>query len=151
MGPEGKSVSNIVPLKAFPEADLLAWLQARQWWDACNGSEREGDAALPVVVSAPRIVPVPIREEHAPPPTLERSRAIEDAPPVRRSAGRVLLALVLFIAAVGLAVVGLTVNTRFAASFGQTAEAALLLAAIGLTIDLLAIVLPSAAAQLWRD
>ena len=53
--------------------------------------------------------------------------------------------------AIGLTVVGLTVNTRFAASFGQTAEAAALLAAVGLTIDCLAIVLPSAAAQLWRD
>jgi hypothetical protein len=69
----------------------------------------------------------------------------------RRGAARILLALVLGLVAVGLAVVGLTVNTRFAASFGQTAEAAVLLAAIGLTIDLLAIVLPSAAAQLWRD
>ncbi len=71
--------------------------------------------------------------------------------PNRRGAGRIILALVLGLAAAGLTVVGLTVNTRFAASFGQTAEAAILLAAIGLTIDLLAIVLPSAAAQLWRD
>ncbi len=54
-------------------------------------------------------------------------------------------------AATGLAVVGLTVNTRFAASFGQTVEAAVLLAAIGLVIDVLAIALPSSAAQLWRD
>ncbi|MPZ36797.1 MAG: hypothetical protein GEU95_01835 [Rhizobiales bacterium] len=71
--------------------------------------------------------------------------------PNRRGAGRIILALVLGLSAIGLAVVGLAVNTRFAASFGQTAEAAVLLAAIGLAIDLLAIVLPSAAAQLWRD
>jgi len=77
--------------------------------------------------------------------------AVFDAPPVRRGASRIFLALVLGLVAAGLTVVGLTVNTRFAASFGQTAEAAALLAAIGLTIDLLAIVLPSAAAQLWRD
>ena len=143
-------MSNIVPLKAFPEAEVLAWLQARRWWDACNGIEHEPDAdALPVVRSAPRIIPVPIREELAP---RHRSPLVEDAAaPIRRSAGRILLAGALLIAAVGLAAVGLTVNTRFAASFGQTAEAALLLAAIGLTIDLLAIVLPSAAAQLWRD
>ena len=73
------------------------------------------------------------------------------APAIRRGAGRIFLALVLGFVAIGLAVVGLTVNTRFAASFGQTAEAAMLLAAIGLTIDLLAIALPSAAAQFWRD
>jgi hypothetical protein len=80
--------------------------------------------------------------------TVERTGA---APPSPRGAGRIVLAVVLGAAAIGLAVVGLTVNTRFAASFGQTAEAAALLAAIGLVIDLLAIVLPSSAAQLWRD
>jgi hypothetical protein len=74
-----------------------------------------------------------------------------DSTPVRRSAGQIFLGLVLGLVAIGLTVVGLTVNTRFAASFGQTAEAAALLAAVGLTIDCLAIVLPSAAAQLWRD
>src|SRR5262249_7873249 len=71
--------------------------------------------------------------------------------PRRDTAGRIVLAAMLGLAALGLAVIGLTVNTRFAASFGQTAEAALLLASLGLAIDLLAIVLPSAAAQLWRD
>jgi len=77
--------------------------------------------------------------------------AVFDSTPVRRGAGRIFLGLVLGLVAIGLTVVGLTVNTRFAASFGQTAEAAVLLAAVGLTIDCLAIVLPSAAAQLWRD
>jgi hypothetical protein len=77
--------------------------------------------------------------------------AVFDAPAVRRSASQIFLGLVLGLVAIGLTVVGLTVNTRFAASFGQTAEAAVLLAAVGLTIDCLAIVLPSAAAQLWRD
>lgn len=72
-------------------------------------------------------------------------------PAVRRGAGRIMLAIVLAMTAISLAIVGLTVNTRFAASFGQTAEAAALLAAVGLAIDLLAVILPSAAAQLWRD
>ena len=52
--------------------------------------------------------------------------------------------------AVGLTVVGLVMNARFAASFGQTAEAAALLAAIGLAVDLLAVVLPSVGVQLWQ-
>jgi hypothetical protein len=72
-------------------------------------------------------------------------------PGSRRGVGRTVLATVVGAAAIGLAAVGLTVNTRFAASFGQTAEAATLLAAIGLVVDILAIVLPSSAAQLWRD
>jgi hypothetical protein len=59
-------------------------------------------------------------------------------------------AAVLFATALGLAAVGLTMNARFAASFGRTAEAAILLAAIGLAIDVLAVVLPSVAGQLWH-
>ena len=82
------------------------------------------------------------RRQHA---SRRDHRSSPPRPPIRRGAGRIILALVLGFAAIGLAVVGLTVNTRFAASFGQTAEAAMLLAAIGLTIDLLAIALPSAA------
>ena len=92
----------------------------------------------------------PFRNRRPPPPRYHPG-AVFDAPPVRRGAGRIFLGLVLGLVAIGLTVVGLTVNTRFAASFGQTAEAAVLLAAVGLTIDCLAIVLPSAAAQLWRD
>jgi hypothetical protein len=76
-----------------------------------------------------------------------------DAPPIpksRRSVVAVGAAAVLLATARGLAAVGLTMNARFAASFGQTAEAAVLLAAIGLAIDLLAVVLPTVAAQLWH-
>ena len=56
----------------------------------------------------------------------------------------------LFLTALGLTAVGLVMNARFAASFGQTAEAALLLAAIGLAVDLLAVVLPSVGVQFWH-
>ncbi len=58
--------------------------------------------------------------------------------------------IVLFSTAVGLTVVGLIMNARFAASFGQTVEAAVLLATIGLAVDMLAVVLPTVAAQLWQ-
>lgn len=57
---------------------------------------------------------------------------------------------VLLVTALGLAGVGLVMNARFAATFGQTAEAAALLAAIGLAVDLLAVVLPGVGAELWR-
>ena len=106
-------------------------------------------------------MPVPVAASAAtaddrPPPTPRRDHApvvecTAATPATRRGAARILLAAVLFAAATGLTVIGLTVNTRFAASFGQTAEAAALLAALGLAIDLLAVVLPSAASQLWRD
>ena len=64
------------------------------------------------------------------------------APKTARSAMAVMTAGVLFLTALGLTAVGLVMNARFAASFGQTAEAAALLAAIGLAVDLLAVVLP---------
>ncbi len=56
---------------------------------------------------------------------------------------------ILLLTAFGLTAVGLIMNARFAASFGQTAEAAALLAAIGLSVDLLAVILPSVGVQLW--
>lgn len=159
-------VSKIVPLEACEEIDF--------WWhhdeDGPKPAPNAKPSAAPSVASAGAALPVttpaattlaatplakvirssPFRGRAAAPPRYHPG-AVFDSTPVRRGAGRIFLALVLGLVAVGLTVVGLTVNTRFAASFGQTAEAAALLAAIGLTIDLLAIVLPSAAAQLWRD
>jgi len=67
-----------------------------------------------------------------------------------RPAIAVITAGVLFLTALGLTAIGLVMNARFAASFGQTAEAAALLAAIGLAVDLLAVVLPSVGVQLWH-
>jgi hypothetical protein len=140
--------------------------------------EHGADGTSAVVISAPTPVAKPVATkpvptpatapscQPAPPRQQQRDRgpsiecgSIEGtaaectaiAPPSRRGAGRILLGGVMGAAATGLAVVGLTVNTRFAASFGQTVEAAVLLAAIGLVIDVLAIVLPSSAAQIWRD
>jgi hypothetical protein len=71
------------------------------------------------------------------------------AKPVRSLIAMV-TSIVLFSTAVGLTVVGLIMNARFAASFGQSVEAAVLLATIGLAVDMLAVVLPTVAAQLWQ-
>lgn len=67
-----------------------------------------------------------------------------------RSAIAVISAALLLLTALGLTGVGLVMNARFAASFGQTLEAAALLAAIGLAIDLLAVLLPSVGVQFWH-
>src|SRR3954453_11768335 len=125
---------------------------------AVSAKTVSGGAALPVSAPASSVTTplatvirsAPFRSRRPPPPRYHPG-AVFDSVPVRRSSGQIFLGLILGLVAVGLTVVGLTVNTRFAASFGQTAEAAALLAAVGLTIDCLAIVLPSAAAQLWRD
>jgi hypothetical protein len=148
-------VSKTVPLEACPEIEV--------WWHHEDGDEpgrKVKPAASSVNATLPRSVATARDGGHlimAPmaPPHRHRHDAIAEPAPVtvreRRGAGRIILSLVLGLTAIGLAVVGLTVNTRFAASYGQTAEAAVLLAAIGLTIDLLAIALPSAAAQFWHD
>jgi hypothetical protein len=67
-----------------------------------------------------------------------------------RSVIAVISAALLLLTALGLTGVGLVMNARFASSFGQTLEAAMLLAAIGLAIDLLAVVLPSVGVQFWH-
>ena len=67
-----------------------------------------------------------------------------------RSVIALISAALLLLTAVGLTAVGLVMNARFAASFGQTMEAAVLLAGIGLAIDLLAVVLPSVGVQFWH-
>ena len=76
----------------------------------------------------------------------------EPAAPVKpvRSLIAMLTAIVLFSTAVGLTGVGLVMNARFAASFGQTVEAGVLLATIGLAVDMLAVVLPTVGVQLWQ-
>jgi hypothetical protein len=76
-----------------------------------------------------------------------RSPAVAQA---SRSAATTAAAAVLLTTAIGLTVVGLVMNARFAASFGRTIEAAVLLAAIGLAIDVLAVTLPTVALQLWQ-
>jgi hypothetical protein len=73
----------------------------------------------------------------------------EAAKPVRSIIGT-LTSIVLFATAVGLTGVGLVMNARFASSFGQTVEAAVLLATIGLAVDLLAVILPTVGAQLLQ-
>jgi hypothetical protein len=67
-----------------------------------------------------------------------------------RSTVALISAWLLLLTAVGLTAVGLVMNARFAASFGQTLEAAVLLAGIGLAVDLLAVVLPSVGVQFWH-
>jgi hypothetical protein len=79
------------------------------------------------------------------------TRANSANTPGPRSVLTIAAASLLFATAIAMAGVGLVMNARFAASFGQTLEASALLAAIGLAIDVLAIVMPTAAAQLWHN
>jgi hypothetical protein len=71
------------------------------------------------------------------------------APPPH-SVPTTITAAMLLATAIGLAGVGLAMNARFAASFARTNEAAVLLALIGVAIDVLAVALPTVATQLWQ-
>jgi hypothetical protein len=90
--------------------------------------------ALPAAVALPPAAPI------AAPP---------DEPAVTPAGSRV-IALIVGATALALAAVGLVLNAHFAASLGQTGLAAVLLAAIGLAMDVLAVTLPTAASKLWQ-
>jgi hypothetical protein len=149
-------VSKIVPLEACEEIDF--WWHHDEDGPApvptakpsAAPSVASAGAALPVTTPAATALVTPLATTLAATPLAKVMRsspfrgraaalpryhpgAVFDSTPVRRSASQIFLGLVLGLVAIGLTVVGLTVNTRFAASFGQTAEAAALLAAVGLT------------------
>jgi len=71
-------------------------------------------------------------------------------PPVIARAGSRPMAIIVGGTALCLAAVGLVLNANFASSLGQSGLAAILLAAIGLAVDMLAVSLPTAASKLWR-
>jgi hypothetical protein len=70
----------------------------------------------------------------------------EAAAPARRS----LAAILLSIAALALAVVGITINGWFARSLGSSDIAGWLFLAVGVAADLVALVMPSCASALWQ-
>ena len=87
-----------------------------------------------------------IPEPPVTPPSAVTSRPNETATPARDYAASVLLS----IAALSLAVVGITINGWFARSLGSSDIAGWLFLAVGVAADLVALVMPSCAAGLWR-
>jgi hypothetical protein len=90
-------------------------------------------ASLPAVVSTPVTLLPPENVTFSPAPS-------------RRQAAPILLT----IAAVALALVGMTMNGWFARSLGSTETSGWLFLAIGIAADLVALVIPSVAAGLWQ-
>ncbi|WP_298257504.1 hypothetical protein [Bradyrhizobium sp.] len=80
------------------------------------------------------------------PPSMAAGPPDEAAPTPRRQFAPVLLS----IAALALASVGLTINGWFARSLGSSDIAGWLFLAVGVAADLVALVMPSCAASLWQ-
>ena len=80
------------------------------------------------------------------PPSAVRSHPNETTPRSRDHVASVLLS----IAALSLAAVGITINGWFARSLGSSDIAGWLFLAVGVAADLVALVMPSCAAGLWR-
>jgi hypothetical protein len=99
------------------------------------------DLPLPAPASVAATVSTPVTP--LPSPTSPTFRAVT---PSRRHAAPILLT----VAALALAVVGMTMNGWFARSLGSTDTAGWLFLVIGVAADLVALVMPSCAARLWQ-
>ena len=87
-----------------------------------------------------------VPESPVAPPSAVPSRPIETTPRSRDHVASMLLS----IAALSLAAVGITINGWFARSLGSSDIAGWLFLAVGVAADLVALVMPSCAAGLWR-
>jgi hypothetical protein len=88
----------------------------------------------------------PLPESPVTPPPVERPEPNEVRVPSRRHLAPILLA----VAAIALAAVGITINGWFARSLGSSDVAGWLFLAVGVAADLVALVMPSCAAGLWQ-
>jgi nucleotide-binding universal stress UspA family protein len=109
--------------------------------------QRKRAAALPAVIPAPASTPVTLlpRAER---PTLQADQLLVGAH--KKSSRRHAAPILLTIAALALAVVGMTMNGWYARSLGSTETSGWLFLAIGVAADLVALVIPSCAASLWQ-
>ncbi len=160
-----RSKRAVVPIRALGDAEALAWLAskapvansntelARAWgWNptkvsrrlktwAADGKVARSNGSLTVVTPTAAAGAANVGQNVVVP----AKAAAGEAP-----FGVRLVRAVLVATALALGVIGLILNARFAAAFGQTVEAAWMLAAVGLAIDVLALVLPVAAGELFR-
>src|SRR5262245_30040084 len=117
----------------------------------------------PTVTIARRAVTAALANWQDQPPTPAVAMAVDKLPTVEvlppndahahhlpRSTSRALGAAVLIIVAIGIAALALVINMQVGFGFGRTPTASLTFAGLSLAGDLLAIVLPSAAAGLWN-
>ncbi|MBV9559410.1 MAG: hypothetical protein JOY90_02950 [Bradyrhizobium sp.] len=113
--------------------------------------------ASPAPQAEPLALPPPGRD-HGPatPPQQPQPLQQDNAPPARQPSRAAtprhrISAALLTLAALALAIVGMTMNGWFARSLGSTDASGWLFLAIGVAADLVALTLPSIAARLWQQ
>ncbi|CCD95125.1 conserved membrane hypothetical protein [Bradyrhizobium sp. ORS 375] len=103
-------------------------------------------APASAAVTVPREAPVPVEAELlAPAAPVAPAAVVQPARP-RITASSILLQL----AALALAAVGMAMNGWFAHSLGSNSTAGYMFLAVGVTADLVALVMPTCAARLWQ-
>jgi hypothetical protein len=128
------TTADIIPLRKKPKtgAERQRAFRARK-----AAAKATTNPVVPVTTKPVIPVTAPARVTSVTPVTSVTSR-----PP--------LAAILLTLAAVGLACVGVTMNAWFARSLGSTDIAGWLFLAVGVAADLAALAIPSAAARLWE-
>jgi hypothetical protein len=129
--------ADIIPLRKRPKtgAERAAAYRARK-------AASKVVAAKPPVAFAPPVEPVT--------PVTANRRVTRVTPVTAVTSRPPLAAILLTVAAIGLACVGVTMNAWFARSLGSTDIAGWLFLAVGVAADLAALAIPSAAARLWE-
>ncbi len=119
---------------------------------ASSRKEAESYSSAPLLPSEFLIPPEflavdePVPESPVAPPPHVTAEPNEVVAPSRRHPA----ALILSIAAIALAIVGITINGWFARSLGSSDVAGWLFLAVGVAADLVTLVMPSCAAGLWQ-
>jgi hypothetical protein len=138
------------PKKVKTGAERAKAYRQRRKASAPTGAPPSSDHLIPldfpsVDAANPALpIPAPANEqlESAPPPAVTLRAVTPSRWPISSS--------VLWVAALALAAVGITINGWFARSLGSTDSAGWLFMAVGVAADLVALVMPSCAAGLWH-
>jgi hypothetical protein len=155
-----KSTDNLIALHPLSEYDALEWLRAgkritasgeelaRRWgWDGARVRRRlEAWNRAGYIRRRGKTITVVEATTAALPTDVLASRAVALLPIEPQP---ILLVAVVFLLGLGVAATGLWLNTSFWHAFGRSAEAGYVLAAIGLAMDGMTLLLPTVVASLW--
>ncbi|WP_316180367.1 hypothetical protein [Bradyrhizobium sp. SZCCHNRI1009] len=131
--------------------DFLDYVNEPAKAPAVAEASRTGAAASAAAAAIPAATPpatIPPREASTAGEVVPAAAPITPAKPAR--AGITASSVLLQLAALALAAVGMAMNGWFAHSLGSNSTAGYMFLAVGVTADLVALVMPTCAARLWQ-